>query len=97
MRMGGGGSPVFTNDGCIIFEKRHKTRQPVLRVSDFLTRSDTNWPVQCQKNTRGIVLHSFFVAKTKTLISFAELTDLCLCFFAWAVIWFSHDVAHVMA
>ena len=77
------------------------------RSSGFPTRSDTNRPVQSQKQARSLkfldlrrreihTLSTICVAKTKALISFAVTAKLiCAFVFALAKIRFSHDAAHM--
>ena len=72
----------------------------------FPTRSDTNRPVQPQKQARTEALNYGFkkkrkctirVAKTKALISFAVTAELiCAFVFAYADCWFSNGAAHLM-
>ena len=70
----------------------------------FLNRSDTNRPVQAQKQARSLKFWSrveeelyYRVAKTKALISFAVTAKLICSFgFAYADCWFSHGEAHLL-
>ena len=56
-----------------------------------LPRSDTNQPVQSQKQARSL---KFLGAKTKALISCASIAQLiCTFVFVYACCWFSHVVA----
>ena len=80
--------------------QNHDTMQattPENKFSGFPTRSDTNRPVQSQKQARSLKFRfknksncSIHVAKTKALISF---TDLHLCF-RTGKNRFSQDAAH---
>ena len=56
----------------------------------FPTRSDTNRPVQLQKQARNLKC-TIQVAKTKVT---AKL--ICVFVFAYADCWFSHGVAHII-
>ena len=74
-----------------------------IRSSGIPTRSVTNWAVQPQKMARGLkfwikkVEGLFYVAKTKTLISFAVTAKLiCLFVFADAKSRFSQNEAHIL-
>ena len=73
------------------------------RSSGFPNRSDTNRPVQSQKQARSLGFKknrnycTIRVTKTKALISFAVTVKLiCAFVFAWAKMQFSHHAAHVM-
>ena len=67
------------------------------------TRSDTNQPVQSQKQARSLIFWitekrdcAIRVAKTKALISFAVTAKLiCAFVFAYADCWVSHAAAHM--
>ena len=64
----------------------------------FPNRSDTNRPVQAQKQARSLKFcSSIRVAKTKALISSVVTAKLiCVFVFAYADCWFSHEVAQFM-
>ena len=70
----------------------------------FSNSSDTNWPVQLQKQARSLKFRikkkrnrTIRVAKTKALISFAETAKLiCVFVFAYADCWYSHEAAHLL-
>ena len=69
----------------------------------FLTWSDTNQAVHLQKMARGLKFRTweveglYYVGKTKVLISFAATAKLiCVFVFAYAIRWFSHDVAQII-
>ena len=65
----------------------------------FPNRSDTNRPVQLQKQARSLKFRincTIRVAKTKALISFAVTAKLiCIFVFAYADCWFSHQAAQL--
>ena len=65
----------------------------------FPTRSDTNQAVQLQKMAKRLEISDYctiYVAKTKSLISFAVTAKLiCVFVFAYAKCLFSHDAAHM--
>ena len=67
----------------------------------FQTWSDTKRAVQPHNTARGLKLRkeidcTFYVGKTKALISFAVTAKLiCVFVFAYAKHWFSHDAAQM--
>ena len=73
-------------------------RKPTIWV---LTRSDTNWAIQSQKQARNFGFKkkrkcTIHIAKTKALISFAVTAKLiCVFVFAYADCWFSHAAAQL--
>ena len=68
----------------------------------FPTRSDTNQPVQSQKQARNFGFKkkrncTIRVAKTKAQISFTVTAkQICAFVFAQAIISFSHDAAQII-
>ena len=71
--------------------------------SGYLTRFDTNWPVQIQKMARGLKFRkkrdcTIYVAKTMALIS-CSITAQLICAFVFAYNMkssFFHEVAHFL-
>ena len=71
---------------------------PSQTQTGFLTKSDTNQPVQSRKQAKSLKFKkkdcTKYVAKTKMLISCAVTAQL-ICIFVFAYAWFSYAVAQI--
>ena len=88
----GSGCKALIN-GLIIYKLTGGVREN--QKFGLRTRSDTNRPVQSQKQARSLKFR-IRAAKTRALISYAVTAQLiCGFVFAYAKCWFSHAVAHM--
>ena len=84
------------------FEPRHEKNQS----SGFPTRSDTNWPVQSQKKAtclrfrileeEGLYFRCSENKGADQLRIYCEADLICAFVFAYAIILFAHDAAHLV-
>ena len=65
----------------------------------FPNRSDTNWPVQSQKQARGLKFRIYKVEELYYTCSENKGADqrICVFVFTYADCWFSHEAAHIIS